>query len=240
MKKIIKYCLLVISVTMLSGCLYPEQNLQKNRVPYESQLQLVQTVVEQYQANNNGLLPIKDRDFNTPIYQKYPIDFQKIIPRYLQDAPGNSFENGGIYQYVLVDVEENPKVKLIDLVSVTTVQSIKMRLNAYLSEYEYPPYEKELSKGIYSLNYKSLGFKEPPYVVSPFSQNNLPVVINTKGELLIDYRQDIYQKIMDATNIAYKPGDDIRDILVEDSAFVPVFSVPYTINEKNEPIFLTK
>ena len=31
---------------------------------------------------------------NTPIYQKYPIDFQKISPRYIQEAPGNAYESG--------------------------------------------------------------------------------------------------------------------------------------------------
>lgn len=33
---------------------------------------------------------------NTPIYQKYPIDFQKISPRYIQEAPGMPMKAGSI------------------------------------------------------------------------------------------------------------------------------------------------
>ena len=39
---------------------------------------------------------------------------------------------------------------------------------------------------------------------------------------------------------AYKTGEDIRDLLVEDSLFVPAYSSPYTIDsETKEPVFLT-
>jgi hypothetical protein len=227
-------------LSLLTGCLYPNEKLNKNRVPYESQLNLVQNAIDQYREDNGGLIPIKSRDFDTPIYQKYPIDFRKLIPAYLQDAPGNSFENGGVYQYVLVNVETNPTVKLIDLVSVTTVQSLKVRLDAYKLEYGYPPFAGSINKQIFTIDYEALGYKKPPYVVSPFTKNNLPIVLNNKGQLIIDYRQDLYQKIQEKESIPYEIGDDIRDIIVEDSVFVPVFSEAYTINEKKEPIFLIK
>ncbi|OZM57266.1 hypothetical protein CIB95_07320 [Lottiidibacillus patelloidae] len=240
MKLFFKTILIIFSIAILSGCLYPSDNLQKNRVPYESQLDLVQSAIDRYQENTGGLLPIKQRDFTTPIYRKYPVDFTKLIPNYLQEPPGNSFENGGIYQYVLVNVDTKPEVKLIDLVSVTTVQSVKMRLDAYKLEYGYPPFEGAINKQVFTINYDALGFKTPPYVVSPFTQNNLPIVVNSEGQLIIDYRQDLYQKIQQLGSIPYQMGEDIRNILVEDSVFVPVFSEPYTIDEKNEPIFLIK
>jgi hypothetical protein len=240
MKYTIKAILILLTMTLLTGCLYPSENLKQNRVPYESQLNLVQNAVEQYRDATGGLLPIKPRDFDTPIFRKYPIDFTKLIPNYLQDAPGNSFENGGVYQYVLVNVETNPTVKLIDLVSVTTVQSVKIRLDAYRLEYGYPPFKSSINKNIFTIDYEALGYKEPPYVVSPFTQNNLPIVINNKGQLIIDYRQDLYQQLQKNSEKHYEIGEDIRQILVEDSAFVPVFSEPYTIDEKKEPIFLIK
>ncbi len=39
----------------------------------------------------------------------------------------------------------------------------------------------------------------------------------------------------------YQKGEDIRDLLLEDSLFVPVYSLPYTFDENTkEPIFLEK
>ena len=52
-----------------------------------------------------GFLPIKTRDADTDIYIKYPIEFEKIVPAYTEKIPGNAYETGGIYQYVLMDVE---------------------------------------------------------------------------------------------------------------------------------------
>ena len=51
----------------------------------------------------------------------------------------------------------------------------------------------------------------------------------------------IYIEIMQKTEHSYKPGEDIRDLLWQDSMFVPAYSLPYTIEEKTgDPIFLTK
>ncbi len=127
---------------MLVGCMYPRENMKRNEVPYEDQLQMVQKAVDTYKEQNNGLLPIKTRDMNTPLYQKYPIDFQKIAPRYIPEAPGNAYESGGVYQYVLVDVETNPMVKLIDVRMAEKIRDITLKLRMYRDEHQYPPYKK--------------------------------------------------------------------------------------------------
>ena len=62
---------------MLSGCLYPQEKLAENQIPYEDQIQSVQTAVDKFQKDNGGILPIKTRDQSTPIYEKYPIDYKK-------------------------------------------------------------------------------------------------------------------------------------------------------------------
>jgi hypothetical protein len=240
LNKIIIVLYTLVITSLLSGCLYPEQKLAKNRIPYEHQLQAVQSAVNQYKEKQSGLLPIKTKPFDTPIYQKYPLDFSKLVPLYLQDAPGNSFENGGSYQYVLVNVEEAPKVKLIDLVSVTTVQTVIMKLNAYRAKYGYPPYGQVIANNIFTIDYEKLGYDRDQYVVSPYTQNNLPIIINAQGELVIDYRMDLYHFLQKENEVDYKRGEDIRGLLVEHTPFVPVFSVPYTIDENNEPIFLIK
>lgn len=234
MKKIT--ILFMLCSLFLTGCLYPNDRLSQNSIPYEDQLQFVQNAVNQFREESGGLIPIMDRDMDTPIYQKYPIDFGKIVPRYIPEPPSSAFESGGIYQYVLVDVEENPKVKLIDLRLTDEIRKLKAKILVYVRSNGYPPFDKVLSEKVFTLNYEKLGYKEPPYVISPYSGTNLPFIINNEGEIFIDYSIDLYQALQEAEH-SYQPGDDIRALLLKNNVFVPAYSVPYTI-ENNEPVFL--
>ncbi|AWC28191.1 hypothetical protein [Bacillus cytotoxicus] len=234
MKKI--YIILIFCCTsMLVGCMYPRENMKRNEVPYEDQLQMVQKAVDTYKEQNNGLLPIKTRDMNTPLYQKYPIDFQKIAPRYIPEAPGNAYESGGVYQYVLVDVETKPMVKLIDVRMAEKIRDITLKLRMYRDEHQYPPYKKVIADGVYELDFKKMGYKDVPQVTSPYSGKGLPLVINEKGQIFVDYRMDLYEMLQKNKGTA-KEGDDIRNMLFKDSPFVPAYSLPYTVKD-GEPIF---
>lgn len=227
--------LLLINL-VLTGCMYPEDQKVQNQVPYEDQLQAVQSAVSQFQTANGGILPIKTKDMDTPIYEKYPIDFNRIVPQFLAEPPGNAFESGGIFQYVLVDVEENPTVKIIDLRIAETIKEINMLIRLQ----KYPPYKDEIARGVYSIDFKKLGYKQDPFVVSPYTKQNLPFVITGDGEVFVDYRIDLYQALNER-DYSFQPGEDIRNCLVENSMFVPAYSLPYTIDEKTkEPIFLVK
>lgn len=236
MKKIVTFIVPFLTLIFLSGCLYPEGKLSKNEVPYDTQIASVQTAVNNYQEKNNGLLPIKTRDMETPIYQKYPIDFNMLIPEFLPEPPGTAYESGGVYLYVLVDVEENPTVKLIDLRLAEQIREINIRLTAFKQANGYPPFKEEITKGVYSLDFKKLGYNDIPQVLSPFSNEYLPLVIDSNGEVFVDYSIDLYKSLQKG-DVTLKKGEDIRSILVEDSPFVPAFSLPYTVNENNEPIF---
>ncbi|MGX1723934.1 hypothetical protein ACWID2_15720, partial [Bacillus haynesii] len=35
-----------------------------------------------------------------------------------------------------------------------------------------------------------------------------------------------------------KPGEEVQDLMWEETPFVPAFSVKYTVNDKQEPVFL--
>ncbi|NRD80582.1 hypothetical protein HPT25_24980 [Bacillus sp. BRMEA1] len=227
-------CMLVMTIFLLSGCMYPEENLAKNQIPYKDQIQSVQTAVDEFRKDNGGILPIKTKEVNTPIYQRYPIDFKKLTPQYLSDPPGNAFESGGIFQYVIINEETNPTVKLLDLRMADTIRDINLRIKAA----GYPPYKAQIAKNVYSLDFKQLGYDKPPYVVSPFTQQNLSFVVTGQAEVYVDYRPDLYQALKKAHK-EIKPGQDIRSLLVQNSMFVPAFSLPYTVDEKNnEPVFL--
>ncbi|MFK9093467.1 hypothetical protein [Bacillus salipaludis] len=232
-KKLLGY-FLVLTAMLLSGCMYPKEDLAQNQIPYKDQIQAVQTAVDDFKKDNGGILPIKTKELGTPIYQKYPIEFKKIAPQYIAEPPGNAFESGGIFQYVLVDVETNPTVKLFDLRMTETIRDVKLRIKSN----GFPPYKKQIAKNVFSLDYKQLGFEKPPYVVSPFTNQNLSMVITGDAEVYVDYRPDLYQALK-KTNAALKPGEDIRSILVNDSMFVPAYSLPYTVDPKTkEPVFL--
>lgn len=234
MKLKVLSALIALSALFLSGCMYPEEKLAKNQIPYADQLQAVQQAVNSFREDNGGILPIKTKEANTPIYQKYPIDFKKIAPKYLAEPPGNAFESGGIFQYVLVDVETNPTVKLLDLRVAETIRDIKLKIRTM----GYPPYKEQVADNVYSLDFKKLGYKQQPFAVSPFSNQNLPYVVTGNAEVFVDYRQDLFQELQ-KTEKDLKPGEDIRNILVENSMFVPAYSLPYTVNAENkEPVFL--
>lgn len=235
MKKIIFTIQFILLTLVLSGCLYPEDKLTKNQVPNEYQVESVQQAIDNYQKDT-GVLPIKTRDMETPIYEKYPVDFDKLVPQYLPELPGNAYENGGVFLYVLVDVEENPTIKLVDLLTVDKVQELQMRLDMYRQQHKYPPIKKVLADGRFLPNYEKMGIEEDPTVKSPFTGNLLPLIINADAKVYVDYSMDLFQ-FMKNGEVDLQEGKDIRNILVEKSYFVPVKSLPYTIKD-NEPIFL--
>ncbi|GLB58001.1 hypothetical protein [Cytobacillus sp. NCCP-133] len=235
MKKALTIFLLLLLTGMsLTGCMYPEEKRFQNQTAYKDQLQSVQSAVDQYREDNGGLLPIKTREQTTPIYQKYPIDFKKIAPKYMAEPPGNAFESGGVFQYVLVDAETDPTVKIFDLRIAETIRDINLRIKAH----GFPPYKEQIAENVYTMDFNKLGFKEEPKALSPYSGQGLPFIVTGSAEVYVDYRVDLFQALKEKKS-NFKPGDDIRDILVEDSAFVPSYSLPYTIDpETNDPIFL--
>lgn len=223
---------------LLSGCLYPKNELAQNQIPNEEQLKTVQSAVEQYMDMTNGLAPIKTKPADTPIFEKYLIDFTALKENgVLAEIPGNAYENGGYYQYVLITPEDNPRVKLLDLRITEAIRQVNVKLNLYRNKNLYPPFGNEIEKGIYQVNYEKLGIDEPPHVVSPLSRNNLQIIMDTDGQLYVDYRIDL-QQALEEFDHQYQHGEDIRMLLAENTPFVPAYSLPYTISEDGEVQFI--
>ncbi len=221
---------------LLSGCLYPESELEKSQTPNEDQVEQVQLAIERYQEETQGLVPIKTKSSDTPVFQKYLVDFTALKERNLiSEIPGNAFENGGVYQYILVTPEDEPQVKLIDLRITEEIRSVNVKLQVYRDEHIYPPYGEEIADGVYKLDYEKLGLDSEPYVKSPYTKENLPIVMDTSGKLYVDYRIDLYQALQDYDHL-YETGDDIRFLLTDHTPFAPAYSLPYTVID-NEPVF---
>ncbi|WP_427138691.1 hypothetical protein [Psychrobacillus psychrodurans] len=233
MKNFKLFAVVIMLVIFLAGCSYKSGYEPENLLPYEDQLLAVQNAVDSFQEDSSGLLPIKTRDMETDQYIKYPIDFSKIIPSKLGEAPANSYEAGGIYQYVLMNVEENPTVKLVDLRIADTLRDINHRkgINGF------GPIAETIVEGVYKLDYKKMGYDSELSIQSPYSDTQLPIVATGDGEVYVDYSIEL-NRLLEETEEQIKPGDDIRFLLTDNFAIVPAYSLPYTINEQNEPVFM--
>lgn len=239
MKKKISYCCInLVMFVLLAGCMYPENERKENQIPFDDQINTVQNAVEQFRKDEGGILPIKNQDATVPLYQKYPIDFKRLS-KYMAEPPGNAYESGGVFQYVIVDAETNPTVKIFDLRIAEAIQLYKLRMSMYLDNNEYLPFKEQLHTNVFTLDNKKLGYDEEPVVKSPYSGTDLHIVIDSSRDIFIDYTPDLIQAL-EKDKSTIKNGDDIRNLLTKDSHFVPAFSLPYTVDENNKPVFMTK
>src|SRR5699024_9759777 len=149
----IKAISLFILILILSGCMFPDEELSKNKIPNEDQLLIVQNDVDEYAENSVGPLPIKTKDASVDIYEKYTIDISEIRESvYLFDIPGSDYDNGCIYSYMLVNVEDDTEVKLIDLQLSEKIRDINVKLDIYRSKNLYPPYGEEIEKDLFTID----------------------------------------------------------------------------------------
>ncbi|WP_416141460.1 hypothetical protein ACM1TL_01840 [Lysinibacillus capsici] len=232
MKKLSALLLVFATAILLVGCAYPEDEKRAKVTPDVDQLAAVQRAVDEYREATGGLVPIKNSELDTDIYIKYLIDFEKLMPKYLATIPGNAYEKGGIYQYIIWDPENEASVKLVDLNAAERIREIGIRK---LST-QYLPIKGSISDNVYQINYKDLGYKTEVTVKSPYSGVELPLFMTGDGELHVDYAVDLGQLLKeDKPNV--KPGDDIRQLLVDKFPVVPAYSIPYTVDENGEPIY---
>ena len=82
-----------------------------------------------------------------------------------------------------------------------------------------------------------MGYEDEQTVPSPYSNVNLPLVATGDGTIYIDYSIDL-NRILQEDKPKVTPGEDIRYLLVDKYPVVPAYSLPYTVNENNEPEFL--
>jgi len=235
MKQISCTSLIMLLGLLLSGCMYPSEQRAENQIPYPDQLQAVQQAIERFQTDT-GVLPIRTFDETTSQYQRYVVDFNQLVPRYMQEPPGSAFENGGVFQYVLVNVEEAPEVKVIDLTTQRAIQQMQQRINDYMRQHTYAPVTEILDVGLFQLDHQALGYDEAPHVRSPYHETQLPLLFTNDGEIIIDYRIDLNMMLQEHGH-SFAEGEDIRPLLYEHSPFVPNRSIPYVLDENGEPAY---
>ncbi|WP_139489179.1 hypothetical protein [Brevibacillus dissolubilis] len=222
--------------TLLGGCLYPNERRGENQIPHETYVEMTQTAIEKFQADT-GILPIVTRDVNTPFFEKYEIDFNKLTPKYLPDAPANAFEKGGLFKYVLIDVETKPLVKLIDLGTVSTVREVQQAVSNYIEFHQELPIDKDLGNGYYTIKLDKISLASRHKQVESFYTHQLnSYIMNAKGEVGIDYASDLATLIRE-NKLEIPKDTDPRYVVARNSFFVPIKSFPYKM-ENGEPVLM--
>ncbi|MBP1933463.1 hypothetical protein [Ammoniphilus resinae] len=236
-KKMRKIRLLILGVTMLSilfvsGCMYPKERLMENQLPLMEQVSMVQAAIDEFHEATK-VLPILTKEADTPIFEKYVIDFSGLVPRYMPYVPGGAFEQGGPYLFVLTDVETNPTVRLLDLRVVDTVSTVQSRVSYYYQKNNSLPVEGVIRPGYFTINFSQIGIgKQAQTIESPISGKQLPIIMSSTGQVGVDYTEDL-ELVLKNNNLQAASFEDVREIIPQNSIYVPVKSFYYdSINGK--------
>ncbi|MBM7645303.1 hypothetical protein JOD45_001514 [Scopulibacillus daqui] len=229
------YSLLI--VVALSGCMGQELEASQSHIAYQSQLDEVQSAVLDYKKDT-GVLPILNSSEHTPIYEKYRIDFKRLVPEYMSEPPSNAYSKGGYFEYVLIHPEKNPQVKVFDLTLVNKVQEIEQQIQDYRYNKGYSPLGGVITEKRYKIDFKDLGYTKPPTVTSPYSGKPLGFIMDNHSHVYINYLPDIKRAYKKYKNDVHE-GEDLRELLAKHSLYVPVKSLPYTV-KNNRIVFLVK
>ncbi|MCU6710020.1 hypothetical protein M6D81_15090 [Paenibacillus sp. J5C_2022] len=220
---------------LLAGCLYPKENMQQNRGAANEAVRNVQAAVDQY-LEVTGLLPIQNSTPDVPKFEKFKLNFAKLQAKeMIGEIPSVAFEKGGNYYFIVIDEEKDPKVKLMDIVSMQKVNDIQIWMYQHIQNTGELPKLEAVYPGFYEIDYKTMG-KTAPVLKSVYSGQTLRAVVDESGAVYLDYAIDITQQLQkngDATLIGEE--DDLRDLLVAASPFVPVKAPAYRLRD-GEPV----
>ncbi len=224
MKRLTLGVISVLIVVLLSGCLYSGAG-DDNAAPGAYTL-LVQNAVITYQKLT-GVLPIHTSDIDTPLYEKYRIDFQKLLAHKLIGAvPGDAFEQGGYYYYMIVNPEDELDVKLLDLRVSQGVADVQRLVNQYRQDKGELPLGRTYAPGFYVLDFEKLGQKQAQ-MKSVYSDTYLIYLLHESGNVVVDYAPEIMKAVSADQSIDPEQVADLRALLVEQTPMIPVASYPY-------------
>ncbi|WP_253735808.1 hypothetical protein [Paenibacillus sp. FJAT-26967] len=219
----------LISLTLLGGCMYPKEMKKENQTNPSEYIAVVQQSIETYHQKKS-VYPIKNSDMDTPLYEKYVIDFQKLKNSgYLTNLPANAYESGGDYMYVLVDPEDKPRVKMFDLIAYRAVSDIQKKVYDYFGKNNAAVPGGELySPGFYYVDFDKLNMKAPE-IKSVFNRQSLiHFLVHETGKVAIDYGPDLAGLIREKQlQPTLKKGQKLLPLLVEEGHFVPIQSFDY-------------
>lgn len=224
--RIAALALLIVPLLSLSGCLYPEEQTPGAEASARESVLTVQDAVDRY-YEQTGVLPIENADEFTPLYEKYRINLSKLQSAgYLGSIPPNAFEKGGLFQFLIIDEETKPQVKLLDLVVHQQVGEVQKKVVDYFASNKgVIPAGEQVYPGYVSIDFDKLGIRAPD-IRSVYSRQPVNLIMDIAGKVYIDYGIDIVTAI--GKSETTPEGDsDLRRYLIDASNYVPVKSVEY-------------
>ncbi|BBI33189.1 hypothetical protein [Cohnella abietis] len=218
--------LLMTMLLSLTGCLYPDDQQAGKNVSAREAVLTVQDAVDRYQEKT-GVLPIQNAEDKVPLYEKYKIDFGKLKRmNFISQVPSAAFESGGDYQFLIIDEETKPLVKLIDLAMFQTLSGVQKKVDEYRrNNNSQNPAGEEIYSDFSLIDFSKLGIKAPK-VQSMYSNQSLNLLVNKNGQVLVDYGIDIAVAI-NKEELKPNEKEDLRRVLIEASYYVPVRSPVY-------------
>lgn len=212
---------------LLAGCMYPNNARGGQHVSPRESAVVVQAAVDQYLADKR-ILPIKTFDANTDFYERYAVDMRKLIQEgYMSQPPPAAFERGGKYYFVIVDPEEKPTVKMLDISIIQKAGEVQRAVDDYRRKnHGKLPLGPELSLNWHDIDYEALRMA-PVEMKSPFSPQNVALMIHREGQVAVNYAAEIMKLIQQLNIENPQERADLRSYLAEHSYFVPAKSVPY-------------
>lgn len=116
--------------------------------------------------------------------------------------------------------------RLMDLAAYQLVVTLQQAVDLYKRGHAGSlPKGEPAGDGYWQLNWQELG-KPEQLPRSPYSPQQLHILLNREGIVGIDYSPDI-QKAVARKQVKPGAGQDLRELLVEAGTYVPVFSFPY-------------
>lgn len=223
--------LLSIMSILMSGCMYQSEAEQENPVSYRESVKRIQSAVDDF-YKEQSILPIITADEQVPRYEKYRIDLNKLQKMgYIDEIPKTAFENGGDGYFLIINEEEDPSVKVMDLNTQQKVNELQMSVNRYKTANNGElPKGTELYPGFSTVDLSKTDAKNMK-LKSVFSGQEVTFMMDNNGIVYIDYAFDIMQAIQKEESEPTK-DEDLRIYLEHASYFVPVKSVPYYWQDK--------
>lgn len=217
---------LMLFSILMTGCMYQKENEQGSQVSYRESVKRIQSAVDDF-FNEQSILPIITAGEEVPRYEKYRVDLDKLKNMgYIDEIPKTAFENGGSGYFLIINEEDDPSVKVMDLNTKQKVNDVQMSVDRYKTANNGSlPTGDELYPGFFAVDFAKTDVKAIK-LSSVYSGQEVQFMMDESGTVYIDYAFDIMQAIEKET-AKPKSDEDLRIYLEQASYFVPVKSAPY-------------
>ncbi|WP_059052499.1 hypothetical protein [Paenibacillus senegalimassiliensis] len=211
-----------------TGCMYRGEQQKAGPVSYAESVGRVQQALDRFQEER-GILPIFTAGEEIPRYEKFRLNLGQMKQLgYLDDIPAAAFEQGGSVYFLVINEEVDPTVKVMDLNTVQKVNDVQRQVELYRSQHggQLPgQVDGEAYPGLYQVDL-SLAQASQYELLSVYSSQALPYLVDAAGHVYVDYAYDIMQAI-DQSGRLPQGEEDLRQWLTDRSSQVPVKSLPY-------------